>query len=268
MSINVTNASIKEFDALVKQIYQAIGWILRGTMRTRMNVVGSQIRFTVQDKGIASEKAPQDDVVLMNIDYTNVEATLKNFTAADLSDIFAQQEINFDEKRELATTIAMSIGRRSDQISIDALDASSTTSIIADGGVGFTFDKIRETIKFLHKNGITRQSSDIHIAISPESESDLLDETKLTSTDFIRQQIVQSGGIDGVRVHATFLSGYIWAENVGWVNIGDGSPANGICYANVDDTDFVVNIDPTTGDLFGYAWGGGIEQWKDCGLWS
>ena len=67
-----------------------------------------------------------------------------------------------------------------------------------------------------------------------------------------------NGGADGVYVQPTFLFGYIWAENVGWINAGDGAPANGINYANVDDTDFGVNIDPPTGDLFGYAWGENI----------
>lgn len=64
-----------------------------------------------------------------------------------------------------------------------------------------------------------------------------------------------NGGIDGVHVRSTFLGGFIWAENVGWINVGNGSPANGTSYANVDGTEFGVNIDPTTGDLFGLAWG-------------
>ena len=32
--------------------------------------------------------------------------------------------------------------------------------------------------------------------------------------------------IAGVRVEASFLSGYIWAENVGWIHVGAG-PLNG-----------------------------------------
>lgn len=59
----------------------------------------------------------------------------------------------------------------------------------------------------------------------------------------------------GVVVEATFLGGFIWAENVGWLNVGDGSPENGMHYANEDGSDFGVNIDPETGDLFGLAWG-------------
>ncbi len=66
------------------------------------------------------------------------------------------------------------------------------------------------------------------------------------------------GGAGAVLLHATFLSGFIWAENVGWINLGDGSPVDGVHYANADDTDFGVNVDPETGDLFGLAWGENI----------
>ncbi|NLU20314.1 MAG: hypothetical protein GXW89_06440 [Phycisphaerae bacterium] len=65
------------------------------------------------------------------------------------------------------------------------------------------------------------------------------------------------GGAAGVRVHATFLSGFIWGENVGWINLGD-RPADGMAYQNAPSADFGVNIDPTTGNLFGLAWGENI----------
>jgi hypothetical protein len=61
-------------------------------------------------------------------------------------------------------------------------------------------------------------------------------------------------GSQGVVIGARFLSGYAWGENIGFVNFGDGTPSNGLSYANLDGTDFGVNIDPNTGDLFGLAW--------------
>ena len=59
---------------------------------------------------------------------------------------------------------------------------------------------------------------------------------------------------DGPFVGETFLEGFVWFENVGWMNLGDGTPANGVSYANLDGTDFGVNLDPITGLLSGYAW--------------
>ena len=71
-----------------------------------------------------------------------------------------------------------------------------------------------------------------------------------------RHEVPDPNGINaGVYIGDTFLAGFIWAENVGWINVGDGSPADGFHYANVDSTDFGVNLYPETGRLVGYAWG-------------
>jgi len=63
-----------------------------------------------------------------------------------------------------------------------------------------------------------------------------------------------NGAMDGGVVLADHLRGWVWAENVGWINLGNG----GGPYANTDDTNFGVNIDPFTGELSGFAWGENI----------
>ncbi len=64
-------------------------------------------------------------------------------------------------------------------------------------------------------------------------------------------------GAQGVRVNLTFLSGYVWCENVGWISLGDGSPANGATYANATRLDYGVNI-AANGALSGLGWGENI----------
>src|SRR5262249_39390427 len=63
-----------------------------------------------------------------------------------------------------------------------------------------------------------------------------------------------NAGIQGVNVGEFVLSGFIWGENIGWINVGNGAPASPPDYANVNGTDFGVNIHPD-GSLHGYAWG-------------
>ena len=62
---------------------------------------------------------------------------------------------------------------------------------------------------------------------------------------------------DGVIVGTDFLEGFVWGENVGWINVGDGTPTNGTDYANVNGTDFGVNV-LGDNDLDGFAWGENI----------
>ncbi|MBK7403314.1 MAG: hypothetical protein IPJ41_01440 [Phycisphaerales bacterium] len=62
-------------------------------------------------------------------------------------------------------------------------------------------------------------------------------------------------GAQGVQLYSSFLGGYVWCENVGWMNLGDGTPAKGSSYANVNGTDFGVNLNTSDGSLTGYGWG-------------
>lgn len=62
---------------------------------------------------------------------------------------------------------------------------------------------------------------------------------------------------NGVIVGEFVLKGYVYAANVGWINLGNGTPANGIQYQNNFASDFGVN-NLGTGELRGYAYGANI----------
>jgi uncharacterized repeat protein (TIGR03803 family) len=64
-------------------------------------------------------------------------------------------------------------------------------------------------------------------------------------------------GTHGALIGEYVCSGYIYSANVGWINLGSGSPADGIYYQNNSASDFGVNQDGT-GNLRGYAYGANI----------
>jgi hypothetical protein len=63
--------------------------------------------------------------------------------------------------------------------------------------------------------------------------------------------------ISGAVIGEYVCSGYIYSANVGWINLGSGSPINGIRYQNLSASDFGVNHDGL-GNLRGYAYGANI----------
>jgi hypothetical protein len=93
-------------------------------------------------------------------------------------------------------------------------------------------------------------------------------------------------GTNGAVIGQTFCSGYLYGANIGWITLGDGSPANGYAYGNAAGADAGVNhdgagklrglawsanagwiafedtgdprVDLATGDLSGYAWGANL----------
>src|SRR5262245_33859520 len=58
-------------------------------------------------------------------------------------------------------------------------------------------------------------------------------------------------------IGAFYCWGSIYAANVGWINLGSGSPANMYAYQNNSASDFGVNTDGA-GNLRGYAYGANI----------
>jgi hypothetical protein len=64
-------------------------------------------------------------------------------------------------------------------------------------------------------------------------------------------------GAAGAVMGEYVCSGFLYAANAGWINLGTGTPANGIRYQNNSATDFGVNHDGL-GNLRGLAWGANI----------
>ena len=64
-------------------------------------------------------------------------------------------------------------------------------------------------------------------------------------------------GTTGAVIGGFVCSGSIYSANVGWIQLGNGAPANGIQYQNNTATDFGVNLTPA-GKLRGYAYGANI----------
>lgn len=62
---------------------------------------------------------------------------------------------------------------------------------------------------------------------------------------------------NGAVIGQFHCSGYIYAANVGWIHLGDGTPANNLHYQNNSATDCGVNHDGA-GNLRGYAYGANI----------
>ena len=62
---------------------------------------------------------------------------------------------------------------------------------------------------------------------------------------------------DGVVTGEYVCSGMVWSANAGWINLGSGTPANGIRYQNTDGADSGVNL-LADGSLRGLAWSANI----------
>jgi len=223
----ISNAFVTLFDAEVKQAFQA-SRALAGLVREPNGVEGSTVKFPKIGKGSATIRVPQTDVSPLNVSYSQVTATMADWNAAEYSDIFQQQKVNFDERRELVQVVSNAIGRRMDQIILDALAASST-SLTVSNDIGATDSnlnvaKLRRAKKLLDANNVPMDGR--CMVISASGLEGLLGETQTTSADYNSVRALVSGELD------TFLG-------FKFVTIGDrsegGLPIDGsldrTCYA-------------------------------------
>ena len=201
MSKFLSAVAVTEFDSMVKQAYQGMG-MLRPTVTQRNNVVADTYKFRRMGKGLANQKSTSDLVTPMNVEHELITCTLANWNAPEYTDMFDAAEVNFDEKQELAETVAGALGRRDDQIVIDALDASTpltSTVLTSVGGAASNLNmaKIIRAKVELKKQGVnTRQGGQFHAVIEADGLSGLLNDTLITSSDYQAIKALVNGEVN------------------------------------------------------------------------
>lgn len=201
MAQSITNAFVTLFDAEVKQAYQSES-VLRQAVRLRSGVQGQTYKFNKLGKGSATARIPQTDVTPLNVTYSQVTATMSDYNAAEYSDIFHQAKVNFDERSELVQVVSKAIGRRIDQLVIDALNGASGASAVAKTVVtsgsaaasNLNVGKLIAAKKALDAKNVP--FDDRCIAVHANNLAGLLGDERAVSGDFASIKALVSGEIN------------------------------------------------------------------------
>jgi len=192
MSISLTNVQQIEFDALVKAVYRSRGFLLRDSIRMKNDVVGNQVSFRKVDQVIAVETGYLQAVTIQDPNYQKALATLLKYTAPTAVDEVQELTVNFDAKMENAMLVAQAMGRRSDQILIDALEADPGDTI-ADGGTNFTYEKFTECLEFFDNNAVPLPER--FVAMSANNFRSLLGDDQFVSTFYTKNDVIDRARI-------------------------------------------------------------------------
>lgn len=194
MSITLSNVQQELFDELVKVEYRSRGFILRDSVRVRSDVVGSTVQFRKMGEIIAVPTGFQNAVTIQDPGFTPHVANLSKYTAPTAVDTIQELTVNFDSKRELAIAVAMAVGRRSDQIIIDALDASGTANAIAASGANMSYAKLREITQYFEDNAVPIE--DRYLAMSGNNLRALLAADQIISRFYTSNDAVENGTLN------------------------------------------------------------------------
>jgi len=242
MSKNLSPVAQTEFDNLVHQVFQG-SEKTAGIVKTRSGVVGDTYKFRTMGKGMANQKASQADVTPMDVTHSLVTCTLENWLAPEYTDIFDAAEVNFDEKSELAKSIAKALGRRKDQLIIDALIASSPLATIGTNeggaGTGMNIDKILAAKQLLDDQEVDDENR--IMLLSARSMGSLLNDAKLTSADYTSVRALSNGQID---TFAGFKFVFIGARGEGGIKVA-ANVYDGYAF-HMDSVGMAIGMDQKT----------------------
>lgn len=192
MSISLTNVQQVEFDALVKAEYHSRGFLLRDTIRMKNDVIGATVDFRKVNQVIAVPTGYLQAVTIQDPGYTKETATLVKYTAPTAVDEVQELTVNFDTKMENAMLVAQALGRRSDQIVIDAIVAGIATTI-PTATSNFTYDKFTQVLEFFDNNAVPL--SERFVAMSASNFRSLLGEDQFVSTFYTQNDVIDRARI-------------------------------------------------------------------------
>lgn len=190
MSTSLSQVQQIEFDALVKAEYHSRGFLLRDACRMRRDVIGFSVEFRKVDEVIAVETGYLQAVTIQDPGYTKETAILKKYTAPTAVDSVQELTVNFDTKMENAMLVADAMGRRSDQIEINAL-AADVGDTIANGGTNFTYLKYTRMMEFFENNAVPLPER--WVAMSASNFRSLLSAEQFTSTFYTQNRVLDRG---------------------------------------------------------------------------
>lgn len=192
MSISLQNVQQIQFDALVKAIYRSRGFLLRDSVRMKYDVIGNQVEFRKVDQVIAVQTGYLQAVTPQDPGYAKARATLLKYTAPTAVDEVQELTVNFDAKMENAMLVSMAMGRRSDQILIDALTANPG-STIANGGTNFTYQKFTQVLEFFDDNAVPLDER--YVAMSASNFNSLMQDDQFISTFYTSNRVIDRARI-------------------------------------------------------------------------
>ena len=182
MSMSVDQVFIKQFEADVHLAYQQMGTKLRSTIRSKSGVVGYSTTFQKIGKGIASTKSRHGIVPVMNLNHTPVECTLQDYYAGDWVDALDELKTNVDERRVVASAGAYALGRKTDELIINAMN--SATQYVGDYSTGLTKSLIMSALEILNNNDVPDDGRRFAV-VGVHQWNELLKISEFVSADYV-----------------------------------------------------------------------------------
>ena len=192
MSVSLDQVFVKQFEADVHLAYQQMGTKLRATVRSKSGVVGASTTFQKVGRGTASTKSRHGIVPVMNLNHEPVECVLQDYYAGDWVDALDELKTNVDERRVVASAGAYALGRKTDELIVNAMKQS--TNSVGDYSTGLTKDLILSALEVLNQNDVPDDGRRFAV-VGVHQWNELLSMDEFVSADYVGDNLpLISGG--------------------------------------------------------------------------
>ena len=188
MSDSINMAFIKQFEADVHLAYQQTGTKLRSTIRSKNGVVGASTTFQKVGRGTASTKSRHGLVPVMNLDHEPVECLLVDYYAGDWVDALDELKTNIDERRVVASAGAYALGRKTDELIIEAMSAATNEV----DGTALSKAVILSAVEKLNENDVPDDGRRFCV-VGVHQWNELLCLDEFTSADYVGEPVLVGG---------------------------------------------------------------------------
>lgn len=216
MSVQVTEAMVNQFNANVFHLSQQKGSRLRGTVRSSVQNSESDFYDRIGAVEAKEKSGRHSDVEYSDTPHSRRKVTMKDFYFADMVDKEDKLRLIQDPESEYSKAAYMTLGRKIDSIVIQGLLGTAysgkegatsvvlpnTQRIAAFDGVATTGRKLNlKTLKAIKKMFTKNEALDmdtdlIYLTVTSEQIESLLEEDKVTSSDFASIKALVNGSID------------------------------------------------------------------------
>ena len=212
MSLQIANAFVRQYETEIHNAYQRMGSKLRETVRSKKNVQAASTVFQKMGKGSASTKARHAQVPVMNVEHSNVEVFLKDYYAGEWLDTLDEFKAGSDERGALINAGAYALGRKTDELIIEALNAAPAP--IAAGAAGLTKAKVLDAFERLGGKDVP-DDGERYAVVGWAQWSDLLDIQEFANADYIGEDELPWNGSQAKR-----WLGTLWIPHSGLTKTG------------------------------------------------
>lgn len=180
MTNTIEQSFIKHFEADVHNAYQQQGSKLQSTVRSKNNIKGASTTFQVIGKATAATKTRNSQISTTDITHAPVECTLVDYYSGQWIDSLDELKLGHDERKALASAGAYALGRKTDELIINALNKGTQTA-----GTGkLTKDRIMTAFTLLNENDVP-DDGERYGLVSPQAWNQLMSIEEFSSAKYV-----------------------------------------------------------------------------------